>query len=413
MRIRRRVFCSGAALAAGALVISACGSNSGGSSSSTASNGGPYTVLAVLPLSGTGAVQGKAELSGLKAAASVLNQHGGILGRKVKLTADDDQASPSLTITRVQAAVSGGSTPDLVVAGASSNETDAVAPILNRSKVLNIEVDSDPKISDGTKTPYTFDSTSSIPSVINALVAYVKSQNATKVGFVYANDALGSAVGQYELGALKKAGVNVVSASYSATALDDSGTLLKMKAQNPSVLVAEAYGPQAGYLISSRAKLGWNIPTIGDSALASSDLASLVPAADLSNVKLQVFSDAKYVPFSQQPAAMQTFIKAVAAQGALGSQPISQAGFGYDTLMLADQAATQARSTSTDAIKNALEHLKPATGSRIVSWTNPTFTPSVHVLNPPPSDYAFIQATGTTSGFFGVPAGTPADSITG
>jgi len=410
VRIRRAVYGSAAALAAAALATSGCASTAAGSS--TSSRDSAFSVLVVLPLSGAGAAQGNAELQGAKAAARVLNSHGGILGHKVVLTVDNDQANPSTAITQIQGAISGSSKPDLVIAGASSNETDAVAPILNRAQVLNIESDSDPKIDSGTKTPYTFDSTVSIPSVINALVTYVRSQHASKVGFVYANDALGSAVGQYEVGALKQAGLKVVSASYSATAIDDSSTLLKIKSQNPGVLVVEGFGPQAGYLFSSRAKIGWNIPTIGDSAVASSGLASLVPAADLKNVRIQAFADELYRPFSQQSPAMQTFIKAVAATGPI-SQPISEDGFVYDALMLADQAAVQAHSISASAIKGALEHLRKASDSRIVSFSDPTYSPASHVIDSPPSDYAFVRASGITSGFFDVPAGTAASSITG
>jgi len=408
VELRRTFFAAAATAGAVALAVSGCASN--GSSAGRGGASGPFNVLVVLPLSGTGAAEGQAELQGVKGAAAVLNAHGGILGHKVVLTADDDQANPSMAITDIQNVVSGGSKPNLVIAGASSNETDAVAPILNRAKVLNIEDDDDPKIDNGAATPYTFCSTVSIPSVIGALVAYVKSLHASKVGFVYANDALGSAVGQYEAGALKQAGVNVVAASYSATALDDTATLLKLKSQNPDVLVTEGLGPQAGYLYSSRAKIGWNIPTVGDSAVAASGLAGLVPAADLVNVKLQAFADQQYRPFAEQSTAMQSFIKAVAAAGPI-TQPISSIEFAYDALMFADEAAVQAGSVTTDAMMNALEHLRST--ASVVGFVNPAFTSASHVIDAPPSNYVFVPAPAIPPVFFEVPAATPAGSITG
>ena len=91
--------------------------------------------------------------------------------------------------------------------------------------------------------------------------------------------------------------------------------------REPRRLVAEGFGPQVGYLFSSRAKIGWNIPTVGDAAVTDSNLASLVPAPDLKNVKIETDAEGVYHPFSQQPATMQTFIKAVAAMGRSTSRP--------------------------------------------------------------------------------------------
>ena len=167
MRLRTTMFGSAAALGAAALAVTGCSSSTG----STGKTSSPFTVLAELPLSGSGGAQGTAQLQGIKAAAAVLNARGGILGHKISLKANDDQATPSLAITQVQSAVS-GSTPNLVLS--ASTVSDSIVPILNRARVLNIQAADDPTIDNGTKTPYTFCVANSIPSIIGSLVSYVK-----------------------------------------------------------------------------------------------------------------------------------------------------------------------------------------------------------------------------------------------
>ena len=81
--------------------------------------------------------------------------------------------------------------------------------------------------------------------------------------------------------------------------------------------------------------------------------------------------------------------------------------------MLAAQAAIQARSVSTDAMKNALEQLRRTSASGSVNISYPPYTTARHVLFNPPSAFSFIPASPITSGFFGVPPGTAKTSVTG
>jgi branched-chain amino acid transport system substrate-binding protein len=400
MRARIPIAASATVLAAS--LIAGCGSSGGSGSAGTPASS--YQVLAVLPMTGASSLQAQADLQGLKAAAAVLNARGGLLGHRIALTVKDDQLNPTLAITEVDSALASGSPPQLVVAGSTSNETDALAPILKRSGVLNMQVTSDTKIDDGSTYPQTFGVTVTIPSVINALVSYVKAQRPSKVAFVYADDALGTAVAPYEIGALKAAGINVVSDSYSATALDDSATLLKMQAAHPSLLIMEAFGADAGYLISSKAKLGWSIPTIGDSALAASNVAALVPAADLAGIRVEEFAIQQYRPFAQQNAATRAFLTALARQGPV-RQPISSGAFAYDILMLLDIAARQANSVATDRVVAALNDLRPTADPGYVLFSDPRFTAAQHALTLPPADYAFVPASGVVDGFSDVPSG--------
>jgi branched-chain amino acid transport system substrate-binding protein len=56
----------------------------------------PYKIGSIQPLSGGAAAIGKTALVGLQVAVERINKNGGILGREVKLIAEDDESKPDV-----------------------------------------------------------------------------------------------------------------------------------------------------------------------------------------------------------------------------------------------------------------------------------------------------------------------------
>jgi branched-chain amino acid transport system substrate-binding protein len=79
-----------ATLGAAALAVAACGGTSGGGSQSTA----PIVVCLDVALSGPFVQLGQYDALGAMAYFEMLNRHGGVLGRKVKVVEENDQSSP-------------------------------------------------------------------------------------------------------------------------------------------------------------------------------------------------------------------------------------------------------------------------------------------------------------------------------
>ena len=78
-----------ALVAAGFLVIAACGGGSGSSGSSE-----PISLGLMGPLTGARAGVGQGMVTGANLALDIINQHGGVLGHQVKLDAQDDAGDP-------------------------------------------------------------------------------------------------------------------------------------------------------------------------------------------------------------------------------------------------------------------------------------------------------------------------------
>ena len=101
MTMRRLITCAVGLVSAAALC--ACGSSAGSGGGSGAN--APYRVLALIALSGPFALDGKAEAVGVRAAVTVVNQHGGILGHPVALTVVNDNGDATTALTDVWVAV--------------------------------------------------------------------------------------------------------------------------------------------------------------------------------------------------------------------------------------------------------------------------------------------------------------------
>ena len=97
---RTRFLTISAVTAAAAMVVAAC-SSSGSGSSSSSSNGSssPVVIGASLSLTGDFSADGQAFKRGYELWASDVNSHGGLLGRKVQLTFQNDASDPTTVAT--------------------------------------------------------------------------------------------------------------------------------------------------------------------------------------------------------------------------------------------------------------------------------------------------------------------------
>jgi branched-chain amino acid transport system substrate-binding protein len=403
MRTRRLLAATLTMLSVAALC--ACGSNasSGGSSAGTA-----YHVLALIALSGPTALDGKAEAVGVRAAATVVNAHGGILGHPVSLTVENDNGDATTALTDVTQAIDGSSPPNLVFAGTDGAETDAVTPLLAQHKILSIQPTIATRSYSPSYAPYNFSDTATADALSTAFAQGAISKSGAKtVGLLLPDDALGTLSAAPEEAVLKNDGVKYYVATYPAGGTDFTPELLRLKSDNIQALLATGLGTDAATIMTSRAKISWSVPLYGDGTVATSNVGSLVPAADLTGVQVFAFPVEKYVPPAQRTAAFTTFFSAVQKQngGALSLAMYAYSA-AYDVLPLAQAAAKQAKSVATPAMTSALLSL-PARPAAALYVTFPVeqFSHSDHALTLG-NNYLFVSPDpAAKDGLFAVPSG--------
>lgn len=392
------------------LLAVACSSSSpsttGSGSSTAGSSSQPYNVLVLAALSGPLASIAQAEVAGVKAAAVVVNGKGGILGRKVNLSIDNDGGDPTTALTDAQTAVNSGTPPNLVVAGTDGSETDAVNPVLTPHKILEIDPATPTRSAETSFAPYHFSSIYSDAAPNAAIVNQLEATGVKNVAVLVANDALGALTLSTYKPLLGAAGITYESASYPSGGTDFTPELLQLKAGHPQALIIDAIGTDAATATTSRAKIGWDIPTLGDSGYSASNVAALVPAADTSNIKMFAPSIGIYAPPSKQTPSVTQFYSAVKTQldGPL-VLPSWVYAVGYDAIMLAATGAKAAGSVEGPTVANALLNLSPIADPLYALFPYEHFDPSDHYLVLDKGDDNFISLTKLTGGFFEVPAG--------
>jgi ABC-type branched-subunit amino acid transport system substrate-binding protein len=188
-----------------------------------------------------------------------------------------------------------------------------------------------------------------------ATAAWFKQHHYTNVGILAQLNGLSQSENQYLLADLKAAGIRYTVATFPPTAVDVKPQISKLQAAGAQVIYGEALGPAAGYIGKGRAQLGLvSRPLVFDPGAGSEDLTKLMSAAELKN-SYEVTWGAND-PAQKYPGR-DLLIKYAQPFGGVTAQPVSLGGFQWTDLILARNAAQQAKSIDTDAMVNALDHL--------------------------------------------------------
>ncbi|GLY65426.1 ABC transporter substrate-binding protein [Amycolatopsis taiwanensis] len=393
-----------AAAAAAALLLAGCGSQ--GSSGS----GGPDQPLRVMitgGLSAPGVLAANAQTSVLAARAGVedINKAGGIGGRRVELTVVDDTGDATTAVTKLREALASKEKPDVFLNSGPSTIANATLPILKQNKVLAFNVGPTKDSADPKQYPLNFDLSPGPQDQLKGFIAHIKQKGYASVGVIHGNSAYGQTFSANAQDALTAAGITVVgNEQYDVSALDMTPQLQSLQAKNPQVLVVDAYGAPAGYLLQSLEKLGWNVPLLGDTSVSATSLVSTPPPGGIlgtpqvANLLMQVFKSTSYDPAADK---VNNMVKTMSGLGQIPGNLIL--AYNYDVFALLAAAARDAGSTETAALAKSLE--KPAVqesaGTAVISRYN--FTSESHEPAADADTFTFVAPSKILNGQFGHP----------
>lgn len=400
MRPRRT---AGALLATATIVaLAACSSSSPSQSGSAGKSTGsqPFVILDVTALSGPYAVIGAPEVQATKAAVNYLNANGGLSGHQINLEIKDDQGDATTAVSIVQQAVSSGTKPNLVLPGVTSNETDALLPLLARYGILSIATTGSPNITNTAKYPLSFGSSFEPQDGPNSLAAYAAKQGYKTIGVLYSDDAYGTSWYSYVSAAVKAQNLKQVAVSYDPTSIDLSPEMSKLDAEHPDVIIAEGFGAPVGAIYSARLKLGdYSIPMIADITISAGDPWTTAgnPTAFTNSIE-QAYAVQKYEPTADQTPSVKTMLTWVQKLGSIKAAISLYAG-SWDVLQSVKAAVAKAGSTDAQPLATALQGL--SAGEAL--WTQnggaaPGYTSTAHFAVATPTNYVFVKPGPLTNG---------------
>jgi branched-chain amino acid transport system substrate-binding protein len=392
-----------------ALAVAACGSSSSSSSSAAASGGGattsgggatsssassssasaasngpatgsPFTYLMVIDTTGPTKAIGVVDQAAMEASVKYWNAHGGIGGHPVKLTVLNDNGDETTAVSQFEQYVSSHPKPDALFPGTSGVDSGGLLPAAKREHILAMGVDDGGAacIKDAQTTcPTTFTPGPIAPNQQAPVGQFFISKGYKTVGILQEQDAFSESETPYLEADLKAAGIKVVTASFSPTAVDLTPEMSQLKSEGAQAVYAEALAAPAGFEAKARAQLGLvnTIPMVFDFGAASLDLTKLVPAADLVNSYEAIAKSSD--PYVNMPG--RTLLIANGSP-VVTSQPIIIASFEWQDLVTLHDAALQAGKTDVDSMTNTLENLAPKYQTDRLNMTSPgvEFTHDIH-----------------------------------
>ncbi len=145
----------------------------------------PYTIPAIMALTGQGSFAGKGEQVALQLAQKIVNATGGIRGRELVFDFHDDQTNPQVAVQLASEVL--GDKPAVMIGGTITATCRAVAPLAKNGPV-------DYCLSPGIhpeKGDYVFSSGVSTLDLAQALVRYFRLKGWTRIALMVSSDATG------------------------------------------------------------------------------------------------------------------------------------------------------------------------------------------------------------------------------
>lgn len=374
---------AGLTTAALALALSACG----GDDSAEADSNGPIRILSVTGYTGLLASPANAVKRGMEAAIDDVNASGGVNGRELELTIDDNGSDAQRGLTLIQKAIDSGETPDLIIPGVSSAEALAVAPLLSRQSVVGLGATSSSELNDPSKFPYYFSQSSSQESKLAVIADYLSGEGVDKVAVVVAADAMGEAVTDALESSFDEAGIEFEFFDFTADAVDLSPQFSAAKDYEPDMIYMDGAGGQVAQLLAGRVKAGAeDIPTLGGSSMPLLPVLELTKGTDqLENVVFAFEPGSVWVDPAERTDAFNSFQKAVTGQGEL-EMPLSIYGFGWDIVHTFVAALENIDGDLTqEALKESLEDLPDNATENLVLYKT-LFSSDSHQVQPAEGD---------------------------
>lgn len=210
-----------------------------------------------MPMTGRSALYGNDQVKVAGWAVADINSKGGVKGRKLEMITMDTQANPQVAINAVNKLISVEKVPVFVTAW--SSVVKAVAPISNRSKVLELSIGANsPDISKLGKYVYTTFPLADVD--ITALAKYTyKSLGKRRAALFYINNDTGTVAARVYRKNFEQAGGKIVAfEAYEPKATDFTGALLKMRSANPDMVHIHGLVAETPQIIAQMRQLGMN-----------------------------------------------------------------------------------------------------------------------------------------------------------
>jgi branched-chain amino acid transport system substrate-binding protein len=320
----------------------------------------PVVVALVAAMSGGSALSGEAIKRGLTVAIDEINAKGGVLGgRKIELVIRDEEGNPSKGVTAARDVIEREKAV-AVFGGLHSPVGLAMLGVFHELKVPYVGTwAAATNITRNDRKPNFMFRVSANDDIVDHFLAkhVVEVLGKKKPGVILEKTPWGES---NQTGLTKWfAQMNVQPAGFEKFEWNDSDMtpqLLRLKNGGADAIVMVANAPEGAQVVKSRAKIGWNVPTVSHWGISGGRFAELTGELSESVVFVQTYSF-----FGKQSDVGERVIAALKTKfGVKGPEdilaPVGTAN-AYDAMHLVAMAIEKAGAADGARVRDALENL--------------------------------------------------------
>ena len=231
----------------------------------------PIRIGLMAPLTGAWASEGEEMRRAVELVAAGANARGGLLGRKVEVTVEDDGGDPRTGALAAQRLAS--RRVAAVVGTYGSSVTEAAQGILAEAGIVQVANASTAVRLTAKGLPLFFRTCPSDDRQGRVAVAVLAASGAKRVAILH--DSTSYARGLADVAKAGLAGAGLTLAAFEALTpgeRDTTAVLTKLKGARPDVVFFTGYYPEAGLLLRQKREMGWTVPLLGGDATNNPDL---------------------------------------------------------------------------------------------------------------------------------------------
>jgi len=233
-----------------------------------------WRIGTILPLTGPQAKNGIKNFDGIKIATDMINETGGVLGKKVVLVSAD-ASEPQAAASEANRLITNEKLT-VIVGTQSSSLAMAATVVAEQNKVFYLENEGVSSQITGRGFKYVFRTTFSGDMMANQMVDYAvqvlapklnKDAKSLRMAIIHEDGGFGTSTGTALQKHAKALGLNIAAVeTYSAKTADLSGLVLKLKQSKPDVLLTAQYINDSILFHRQSAELRFSVPVIGTTA---------------------------------------------------------------------------------------------------------------------------------------------------
>jgi branched-chain amino acid transport system substrate-binding protein len=299
---------------------------------------------------------------GVELGAKVLNDKGGVLGKKIQLLIEDDQNKPDVSAAKARKLVDDGAL--VLISNTGSPATQQAQTVSLETKTPHLTpANSADTLTTALDNPYFFQTGPLASIQLATLMAYTKSRGFKTVAIVRDNSSLSQSFGDSFKAGLDKVGIKVaLEEVIPQGATSAVANLQKVRAEKvDAILQAGILGPEMLQFFRAYQQLGMKEPILGSYNLSIP--AYLTMAKDLMDgvVFVDAFDDTK----PEAKAFLDIYKKEY------NEVPSSLPAYGWDGIHLIAQAIGKAGALDKDKIRAAMAsttNFVGAIGAKGTAW---------------------------------------------